>query len=283
MPQLDKDSEEVKRIDNALSEWRQGDVALEEHWFTHIADPSRALTTESGQAEGGLQAITSEVEGLIIITQSCDIVRSCAKRPFLEFSPLVKVAPLSLKQIERGLRPAYAFVSAIADADLVADLDRVMTVEKAVVSTWKRTQGCKTDVEVRNFAQALARKHARFAFPDEFTLFVSGLQARLREKYDKFTEEGNALRALREIRVRAAPSWDATDVELFFWFIRDETDSDLQRKSWIPLLESWLKLIPANGRFTRVDGAVTLLEDLTARDYVESEPLDLDYLSNRDN
>ena len=283
MPQLDKDSEEIKRIDNALSEWRQGDVALGEHWFTHIADPSRALTTESGQAEGGLQAITSEVEGLIVITQSCDIVRSSTKRPFLEVSPLVKVAPLSLKQIEKGLRPAYAFVPATADADLVADLDRVMTVEKAVVGTWKRTQGCKTDAEVRNFAQALARKRARFAFPDEFTQFVSGLQSRLREKYDKFTEEGNALRALSEIRVRAAPSWDATDVELFFWFIRDETDPSLQRNFWIPLLESWLKLIPAKGRFTRVDGAVTFLEDLTAKDYVESEPLDLDYLSSRDN
>lgn len=277
MPQLGKDSVEVQRIDKTLAEWRQGDVALEEHWFTHIADPSKALTIVSGQAEGELQAVTSEVEGLVVLTQSCDIVRSCAERHFLEVAPLVKVPPLVLNEVERGLRPAYAFVPATAKANLVADLDRAMTVEKAVASGWKRTQGCKTDAEVRNFARALARKRERFAFPDEFTRFASRLQERIREKHDKDTEEGKALHALREIRVRAAPSWDVTEVELFFWFIRDEIEPDYD---WIRLLDSWLKLMPAKGRFTRVDGVVLLLEDLTAKDYVESEPLDLDHLSS---
>lgn len=280
MSQLDKDSADVQRIDNALAEWRQGDIALGEHWFTHVADPSKALTVESGQAKGELQSITSEVEGLVVLTQSCDIVRSCVKRPFLEVAPLVKVATLSLKQIERGLRPAYALVPATADAALVADLDRVMTVEKAVAVDWKRTQGCRTDAEIHAFAQALTRKRARFAFPDDFTQLASALQAYLQEKHDKLTKEGSALRALREIRVRAAPSWDASKIELFFWFIRDETD--LERKPWDSLLEAWLKLMPIGDHFTYINGMVVLLEDLTAKDYVESDPLDLDHLSGHD-
>jgi hypothetical protein len=41
-----------------------------------------------------------------------------------------------------------------------------------------------------------------------------------------------------------------------------------------------LKRVPATGRFTEVDGAVLTLDDLTAREYVESDPLDVDHLSS---
>lgn len=85
------------------------------------------------------------------------------------------VSPEILRQIERGRRPAYAFLPQLADRHLVVDLDRIMTVEKAMVLSWTRAPGCATDVEARAFAQALARKRARFAFPDDFTFWVKKL------------------------------------------------------------------------------------------------------------
>ncbi len=282
MGQLADDSAEIQRINGALAEWRQRDLALEERWFTHIGDPSKSLTPESGQAEGDVQAIASDVEGLHVVTHSCDIVRSCVGRAFLEESPLVKVDASTLLEVQKGQRPVYAFVPAIANLNLVADLDRVMTVEKAVAATWKRTPGCRTDAEARDFAQALARKRERFAFPDDFTDFARKLQSRLQEKHDRQSEEGKALRVLREIRVRAAPSWDAPNVELTFWFIRGGNERDFDGKGWHSLLENWLKLIPPMGRYQHVDGLVVSLEDLTAKDYTESDPLDLDHLSGRE-
>jgi len=48
----------------------------------------------------------------------------------------------------------------------------------------------------------------------------------------KQTDEGRALRALREIRVSAGPSWDAETVSLMFWFIRDENDRDFAGENW---------------------------------------------------
>jgi hypothetical protein len=51
---------------------------------------------------------------------------------------------------------------------------------------------------------------------------------------------------------------------------------------WDALLNAWLQLMPAAGRFKTVDGMVVALEDLTAKDYVESDPLDLDHLSTRE-
>jgi hypothetical protein len=45
------------------------------------------------------------------------------------------------------------------------------------------------------------------------------------------------------------------------------------------VLHDWLGLVAPSGRFTVVDGAIVGLDGLTARDYVESDPLDLDRLS----
>jgi Tfp pilus assembly protein PilN len=64
-----------------------------------------------------------------------------------------------------------------------------------------------------------------------------------------------------------------------FWFIRHEEQVQFQGTGWDKLLQQWLKLIPASGRFQSVEGQVVTLEDITAKDYVESDPLDLDHLS----
>lgn len=92
--------------------------------------------------------------------------------------------------------------------------------------------------------------------------------------------EGEALHALREIRVRAAPSWNAPEIQLMFWFIRDEEQVQFQELRWDHLLKQWLQLLPASGRFQSVEGLVVSLENMTAKDYVESDPLDLDHLSS---
>lgn len=278
MATLAPDSDEAKQIDAALQEWRQGDLALDESWFVHVGDGARPLTVAASEAEG-VQAFTSEVEGLVMVTQTCDIVRGCANRPLVEVAPLVKVGDDDYHNVKKGRRPALAALPNLESRRLVADLDRVMTIEKSVVASWTRTPGYDNDADARVFAQALARKRVRFAFPNDFTAFAKRLQGRLTEKHEKATDEGRGLRALREIRVRATPSWDGTEVELFFWFIRNSTDATFEGKSWADLLKDWLKLVAAEGRFQPVDGQVATLRDMTAEDYVDSDPLDLDHLS----
>ena len=95
-----------------------------------------------------------------------------------------------------------------------------MTVEESIMAAWKRTPGYINEADGRAFAQALARKRVRFAFPDDFTAWVDKLQRRLVDKHGKDSVEGRGLRALREIRVRAAPSWDAAELDTLFWFVR---------------------------------------------------------------
>ena len=272
----------ITSIDKALATWRQGDCALGEHWFAHRLDKSFSVT-DAGRvaAEAGADLAEQEVQGFVIVTQTCDAVRSCAERPFIELCPLVEVDDDRLVEIQRGRRPSYAFVPLLSKCRLVADLDRVMTVEKPLVATWERIPGWSTDAEARAFALALSRKRVRFAFPDDFTGFARKLQNRLADKHQKNSDEGRGLRALDEIRVHASPSWNAPQVDLFFWFVRKESDADFEGKSWVDLLKEWLKLVPTSGRFKSVEGQVVTLQDMNAGEYVDSDPLDLDHLSTR--
>ena len=271
---------QIASIDTILASWRQGDCVLGAQWFVYrIAKLSIAAEAREAITQADADLVETEVRGFIVVTQTCDIVRSCAARPFIELCPLVEVDADRLEEIKRCRRPGYAFVPLLSATRLVADLDRVMTVEKPLVATWERTSGWKTDTEARAFADALSRKRVRFAFPDDFSALAKKLLGRLSDKHEKDTDEGRGLRALQEIRVQASPSWGTDKVDIFFWFIREEGDPDFEGKNWADLLSQWLNLVPAMGRFHTVSGQVTTLEDMTARHYVDSDRLDLDYVS----
>ena len=170
-------------VDLELRHWLQGDLSLDADLeFIYFADLSLPHSPASTKAVGdgdygtqstGIVPVAEEIAGAVVLTQTCDIVRSCLHRLFFEVSPLVELDGETLEQVRRLKRPAFAYVPATAHNGLVADLDRVMTVEKAVVANWKRTPGWSTDAEVREFARVIARKRSRFAFPDEFVLRIA--------------------------------------------------------------------------------------------------------------
>jgi hypothetical protein len=77
-------------VDAALCDWQQGDCVLGEHGFVFRLDPKRPLSEAAieAAAAGGDLAETV-VRGLVVLTQTCDIVRTCRERTFLEVAPLV--------------------------------------------------------------------------------------------------------------------------------------------------------------------------------------------------
>ena len=282
--------EDERAIDEALQAWRQGDVSLDAGLeFLHLADLTRPHSPASNQVaeamandgepiEDGPTPVLDEARGMVMLSQTCDVVRSCRSRPFVEVAPLIEVSEEWVEAVRRLKRPAFAYVPAVAGDRLVADLDRTMTVEKALVARWTRTPGWETDEELRAIALALSRKRSRFAFPDDFVAAAEALQRRLVDKHDKETDEGAHLRALREIRVRAAPSWDDAEVQLSWWFIKDADPADAEA-DWPTHMDQWLALFDQTGRFRLDPPTACRLEDMTARDYVESDHLDLDRLS----
>jgi len=289
----------IQKVDAVLKDWCQGDCVLGEQWFVHRFNPQRPLTSDSAsvaEEDRETNLSESEVKGFVVVSQTCDIVphppRSCADRPFIEVVPLIEIdekflgnfnfagnKDQFLDEVRKGKRPRFAYIPGVAELYFIAELDRVMTVEKPVVAEWQRTPGCQNDQEIRDLGKVLARKRMRFAFPDDFNEFVKKLQDRMKDKHDKNNLEGTALQSLREIRVHAEPSWNAPKVKLMFWFIRDEKQIQSPEIGWDELRKQWLKLLPESDRF-EVDGIVTSLEDMIAKDYVESDPLDLEHLSS---
>ena len=234
MPRDDVEQLEPELVDKAMNVCRQGDCFLGDHGFVSLC----LVANESGHEE---QWLDTPVAGLVLVSQSCDVARTCADRPMVEMCPLVEVDHDKLEQILRAERPRYVAVPALVDRRLVADLDRTMTVQKAVVAGWNRTQGLQSDSEVRVFSQALARKRQRFAFPDDFNYYVQPLRKRLLEKHGKESPEGEALRALQEVRVRAEPSWDAPDVQLIIYFVRKQGSAMLfAQKPWAAWCDEWM-------------------------------------------
>lgn len=273
--------DKLRHINAALQQWQQGDCTLDEQWFAYRIDPTCPLTEAAQEAaEQGADLVESEFPGFVVLTQTCDIVRDCTDRPFVEIAPLLEIVePGKLHNIERARMPRFAYIPALADRSLVVDLDRVMTIEKSVMAGWQRIPGCRNDIERRRLAEALKRKRSRFAFPNDFTTLAKKLQKRIDDKHDKNSVEGEALGVLREIRVAAAPSWEASKIELFFFFIRDSDRTDFEGTAWHDLQNKWLALVPDSGRFS-VNGSVVTYDDLTARDYIDSDPLDLDHLTS---
>ena len=283
-------SMDAQAINEALRVWRQGDITQDAGLeFLHMADVSSPLSPASAAAVlsaessddtdiEGVTPVLDEVQGLVMLTQTCDVVRNCEKRPFVEVAPLVELKDHEVEEVRRLKRSAYAYIPAVASDLLVADLSRTMTVEKSIVARWERIPGWETDKEIRDFVRAISRKRSRFAFPDDFVRALQPFQRHFAKQHGKRSEEGAHLRALREIRIRAAPSWNHDEVEINWWLIKDDEPQGYD-PNWDELTESWLQLIKPVGGFRFELPVVCTLSDLTAQEYVESDPLDLDQLS----
>ncbi len=126
------------------------------------------------------------------------------------------------------------------------------------------------------------RFNARFGFPDDLSVALRGLVQRVRGKHGSTSDEGRALESLEEIRVTGSPSWTAEAIDVFIIFCpatRTEADDALRPEQWDGLVDAWVRRTEAFGTVRSIDGAMIPLDELSGREYVDSDPLDLDYLS----
>ena len=154
-------------IDEITSQWSQGDFALGLYDFFLKVNSKHHIAT-SDNLDDDEEVISQAIDGFCVVSQTCYIVRECKKRPYIEVVPLVKLQGIDFIEVTKGLRANYVYVPSLKDQFLVADLERVMTIEKSCLKEVQRKIGCNSDNERRSFARALARKRARFAFPDDF-------------------------------------------------------------------------------------------------------------------
>ena len=176
---------------------------------------------------------------------------------------------------------------------MAANLAWVAMVEKPLVASWARQKGCYSDKETTEFAQSLARHKQRFAFPNDFSDYVvKAFQARAEKRHNsqasmtstdpnerRSAMEAAGFQALREIRVAAEPSWDKPE-KVTFILILKQAECALTPSQWEEVRGQWQGLLKPHGRIKTADiGFPVVLDEISAKDYLASHRLDLDYLS----
>ena len=271
-------SEGEDEILERLAEWQQGDFALDCGDFLF-----RDLVEEIDDADGGA-VFDSGVVGLAVISQTCDVVRSPGDVGYVSVCPLVQIDPKRIGDVERGQAPRYGLLSN-APEGVVVDFSRTMSVTKALLLTWTRSRGCADDAQQLEFARCLEMFFGRFAFPDDFVRSVASLRKAILDKYSKEGSDlGKAIRSIRELRAVPHAAWsDTASVPVSFIAILDDEEKReiKDRKRIRELLKPAIDAIKWKSPFSIHPEGLSLatLADLTAADYLNSFPLDVNSLS----
>lgn len=250
-----------------LSDWRQGDFCL---------DATLEIPILNHDDEGAFFG-PAVGRGMVIVSQSCDIVRDPAERPYVQVSPLLEATSEELAAVAGKRRPQYATFGVLAEQGLVVDLDVVASVHKQVVAGWERAGGCATEAERAELAESLARHKQRFGFPDGFDRTLKDFRRWIERRANQNNESGSFIRAIDEIRVRC-DDWEADPLSLEFICILKGDPPTQDRDAWDgPRADLESKITPkCPDAFVRIatKGEVSLIE------YQESHFLDLDGLSD---
>lgn len=104
------DDDAVAAIDAAMRSWQQGDV-IRPGTFSYLVDTNRPGTTPSQELANrggplGPRMVTTSAAGLVVISQTCDIVAKTAREaPFVDVAVLVELARQRLPRPGTGIVP----------------------------------------------------------------------------------------------------------------------------------------------------------------------------------
>ena len=220
--------ERCKTVDTAMKVWRQGDVVdgLPMLWYCHRTMPlTDTSMSDNPDDEGALRVVESDAGPMIVVTQTCDIRKTCGPgpngQPYVQLAPVVDLAgKVILSEAQGGHAVQFAPVPALGDT-WFADLNRCVSVEKAVLCLAVRREGCRTQRERDAFAKVAGTHRQRFAFPDGAETVFDPLRKYLRKKRDKNTAEAMRINEVLEIRAREERGWEADTCELTISFLVD--------------------------------------------------------------
>lgn len=271
---MDGSTARAQATSSVLSAWRQGDYTLSVKDFL----------SADGWSGSELEVNAYPVKGLVVVSQTCDIVNIAPGKEHVVVCPLVELTRTSLEDVRKGRSPAAALLEHPPEAHVVVDLGRMMAVNKSVLPRLERVAGFTTDEARTRFAAALQRKHGRFAFPD---IFNDEVLAKLRDRilgaHGRLgSDHGKAYRSIQTARVTAFPSWDSSDADVFFHFVLEpEAKREATREQISNTLDDHLGRItwPAGFKPNDPPYALVTLQEMTAAEWTQSQAIDWDFVS----
>jgi hypothetical protein len=272
-------------------DWQQGDIVyIAGLPFVFMADlrnpltdPSKEFLSGEGQVapDNPYAAVTIDVKGFVVISQTCDLIRDFTDAPTVQLATIEKVSPSVFAGVKKRTTIRYLFLPELEPELIVANLDQVLTVEKAILLAIKPKQrkcAVRNDVEAQILSEGIARKFSRFAFPDEFTEALSKFRNSIIGRHDKNSQAGRTFQALKEIRVANSNGWADLKSEIEFLFLF-ENDEDITQECG-SCIDDLMNHFVVNERFPVIPSfRCVTFKDITADTYRRSLLLDLNFLS----
>ena len=200
---------------NAVAQFIQGEILAVQDACVVIADAAHPLCQSSvdcadreAVSEGIIAVPQDNVEQVVVISQTCDLQETTADEYRCLVAPVVVVGPAVAEDALRGRRPNYAALPWL-DGESVADLTLVTTVERSVLIGARSIARPVTPHDRTHFATCLARSLARPALPNHIGVLLGPFAARIRERYDRNSDEGQCLQQVLSVRLQAKPDLDA--------------------------------------------------------------------------
>lgn len=255
---------------NAVENWQQGDYTLSIRrifWLTY-------------DDTSGIKPDDDDVVGFAVVTQTCDILN----RDYVTVCPLVELSEKDMTNVVSGSTPAFAVLQNPPTNRTVVDLGRMMTLHKSLLPHLDRQLGFTDENERTWFAQALARKHGRFAFPDAFNdTVLKPLRERILDSRSKRdSPHGKAYRSIRSARTAAYPNWNAEEVTVTFFFVLEpENLREAKRAEITKTLDAHFGKLnwPVGFRAAAPSYRLDDIEAFSALEWTNSAPIDWEFIS----
>lgn len=267
----------LQKFQADISSWKQGDCFLTEKEFPYTFNPNFTKLYTGDPVEGNASTGIVDVEGLVIVSQTCDVIRDVVKRPYLEVAALVKLNKGDFKGVKAGKVSRHLYVPQLEAQQIVANIEMIATVEKLYLMGKDRISGFNTEKEARGFAYALGKKRARFPFPDDFVAVMEPMTSHLKDK-ELEAVEAKAVERVMEIRVKADPTWEGSKIDVELLFITEVTNQEIIDEIEKYVDERWLPLVRDNGKYV-FNYQVKSYDGISAMEYRSSEEYETDHVS----
>lgn len=192
----------------ALAEWPLGEL-------------SREAAVE--QNAEGIFGVPHPVDSVVLLTQTCDLIRTSADTPYCQVAPIVDASAAFAYEALRGLRPGWAGLPWVSST-AIADLARITTLERSLLVGMESLGRPWNQQERFHFADTVARHLTRPALPDAVSETLRPFLKRMKEKHDRQSQEGRCIEQIRTIRIEASPDFDTPAPDLNLLLILDEID-----------------------------------------------------------
>jgi len=130
-----------------------------------LSDTAIACAKREGASEGLLVVPQDNVEQIVVLTQTCDLQDTTVDENRCLVAPVVVAGAALAEDALSGRRPRYVALPWL-NAESVADLTLVTTVERSVIANARSVARPSTSRQKLHLAVCLARNLSRPALPD---------------------------------------------------------------------------------------------------------------------